>query len=193
MRVDADTRPPGGSHVVSTPVDGAKFCSLSLGIDAALDRVTSHPDLLLAERQRLAGRERDLFLHQVDPGGDFGDGVLHLDARVHLDEVVAALGVDEELERADIPVAKLHRRRNGAARDLLAQLLADRSGRRLLDELLIAALDGAFTLAEADARAVFIDSDLRFDVTDALEAALEVDAIVAERGLRLAARLFQSR
>src|SRR5207245_318370 len=157
-----------------------------LCVDAALDGVALDPDLLLAERERLSGRERDLLLHQVDAGGGLGDGVFDLDARVHLDEVVVAVFVHEELERADVAVAAAHRGIDRASRDLLAELLADRRRRRLLDELLVAPLDRALALAKADARAVLVDRDLRLDVPHALEAALEVETLVAERCLRLA-------
>ena len=112
-----------------------------------------------------------------------------LDPRVHLDEVELAAGIDEELERTDVAVAASDRGIDRAARDLLAQLLADRRGRRLLDHLLIAALDRAFTLSEADAAPVLVDGDLRFDVTHALEAALDVEARVTEGRLGLRARL----
>src|SRR5207244_934956 len=53
----------------------------------------------------------------------------------------------------------------------------------------VAPLDRALALAEADARAVLVDGDLRLDVAHAFETALDVDALVAERCLRLAARL----
>src|SRR5439155_16347397 len=60
---------------------------------------------------------------------------------------------------------------------------------RLFEEYLIAPLDRALALAKADARAVLVDRDLRLEVTHALEAPLEVEAFVAERCLRLGARL----
>src|SRR5439155_11348385 len=59
----------------------------------------------------------------------------------------------------------------------------------LLDHLLIAPLDRAFTLAETDAPARVVHRDLRLDVAHPLEAALDVDAIVAKGRLRFARRL----
>src|SRR5207245_10285404 len=76
-----------------------------------------------------------------------------------------------------------------ATRALLPELLADRGRGRLLDDLLIAALDRAFALAEADAAAVLVDRDLGLDVPHTLQAALEIQALVAERRSGLAARL----
>ena len=54
------------------------------GEAAHLDLVLREPDLL----QSLARGDADLRLHQIDASDDLGDGVLHLDARVDLDEVV---------------------------------------------------------------------------------------------------------
>ena len=45
------------------------------------------------------------FLHEIDPGQHLGHGVLDLDARVHLDEIEVAVGIDEELDAADVGVA----------------------------------------------------------------------------------------
>ena len=44
-------------------------------------------DVVLLERQRLAGGDADLRLDQVDAGDHFGHGMLDLDAGVDFDEV----------------------------------------------------------------------------------------------------------
>ena len=49
--------------------------------------------------QALAGRHPDLPGHQVEAGHQLGDAVLDLEPRVHLEEVVAAIGVEQELDR----------------------------------------------------------------------------------------------
>ena len=77
--------------------------------------------------------------------------MLHLDARVDIDEVGPVLRVDEELERADVAVAEPHGRVDREARDLLPERLPDGRRRRLFDHLLIAPLDRALALAKADA------------------------------------------
>ena len=45
--------------------------------------------------------------HQIDAGDGFRDRVLHLDARVHLDEVELAVLVHEELDGAGVRVANV--------------------------------------------------------------------------------------
>ena len=62
-------------------------------------------DVVLAERQRLAGGDPDLLLDQVDAGDHLGDRVLDLDPRVDLDEVEVVVGVDQELAGAGVDVA----------------------------------------------------------------------------------------
>ena len=95
--------------------------------------------------------------------------------------------VDEELERADVLVAGRH---DGPDRPLgeLGAAAGDRAGvGRLLEDLLVAPLDRAVALAEVDAVAVAVDRDLDLDVAVLVEPLLEVERVVAERGLRLAA------
>src|ERR671931_179491 len=69
------------------------------------------------------------------------------------------------------------------------QLFRQRRRRRLLEDLLVPPLDRAVALAEADGAAAIVDDDLGLDVADAFEVLLQVNAIVAERALRLGARL----
>jgi hypothetical protein len=63
----------------------------------------------------------------------------------------------------------------------------ERRCRRFLEDLLVPALDGAVALAEVDTRTVAVDGDLDLDVTVVVEPLLEVDGVVAERGLGLGA------
>src|SRR3954452_7974355 len=111
--------------------------------------------------------------------------MLDLDPAVDLDEEEAPVAVDEELECPDVLVAGRDDRSDGP----FAQLRpgGDREDRRgrLLDDLLVAALDRAVALAEVDAAAEPIDRHLDLDVPVLVEPLLQVDRIVAERRLRL--------
>ena len=66
-----------------------------------------------------------------------------------------------------------------------AQAVAQRRARRHLDELLVAALDGAFALPQMADRAVVVADDLHLDVAGVADQALDIDAVAAEGGLRL--------
>src|SRR5206468_3278907 len=99
----------------------------------------------------------DLLLHEVDAGHRLGDGVLDLDARVHLDEVGLPRCVDEELERADAAVPEAFRRVDRVPLDAPTELLVNGNGGRLFEHLLVAPLDGALALADADRFAAVVD------------------------------------
>ena len=76
--------------------------------------------------QAVAVRDEDLAAHQVDAGDHLGDGVLDLDARVHLDEEeLAAIDVDQELDGAGVAILD----RRGTARTAASQM---RSPQRLV-------------------------------------------------------------
>ena len=65
-----------------------------------------------------------------------------------------------------------------------AQLVGHRRARRLLDQLLVAALERALALAERPHLAVLVGEDLELDVPRLLDEALEVDVGVLEAGHR---------
>ena len=101
-----------------------------------------------------ARRHLELQAHEVEAGHGLGHRVLHLQPRVHLEEVEAAVGRHQELDRARAEVAG--RARGGDARPSHSSRRCarrERRARRLLDHLLVAALDRALALAEVHARA----------------------------------------
>src|SRR5262249_16810297 len=58
-----------------------------LGADATLDGVASRYDVGLAEAQTFSIRHPDLLRDEVEPGDHLSDGVLDLQARIHLEEI----------------------------------------------------------------------------------------------------------
>ena len=70
--------------------------------------------VLLRERQPRARRDLDLQAHQVEPGHQFRDRVLHLEAGVHLQEVEPAILVHQEFDRAGIVIAAARAARTAA-------------------------------------------------------------------------------
>ena len=158
-----------------------------LGVDPALDGVAARNDLLLGQRQALAGGDAQLLGHEVDAVDELGHRVLDLQARVHLQEVELAVAIDE-LDGAGVDVADRLRRGHRRLAHARARRGVDDRRRRLLDDLLVAALDRALALAEVDDVAVRVGEHLDLDVARLLEVALEKDRVVAERALRGALR-----
>ena len=96
-----------------SPGQGWKFRYGILGVDPALDGVPAQPPPVALEAERLAGGDPDLLLHQVEAGHHLGHRVLDLDPGVHLHEVEAAVGVEQELDRAGAVVADVRGQRHG--------------------------------------------------------------------------------
>src|SRR5713226_2244417 len=122
--------------------------------------MTTPDNVLLGKRQRLAGRERDLQFDQVDAGDELGDRVFDLQARVHLDEVVVAARINEELDRADILVANRGHTGAGYAPHLESPFVAQERRRALFDHLLVSTLDTALALTQVHDVALSIGGDL---------------------------------
>ncbi len=103
--VDADTDSRGLAVGRDPPRGGQERAHDVLRVDPTFDRVAAELDLPLSHGKRLAGRDPDLLAHDVDAGDRLGDGVLDLHARVHLEEVVGAVSVEEALDRPGRAVA----------------------------------------------------------------------------------------
>ena len=134
----------------------------------------------------LAGRDPQLGLHEVDVGDLLGHGVLDLDPRVHLDEVVVALGAEQELHGAGVAVADLGREPHRVGAHPLADVGVEVGRRGDLDDLLVPPLDRAVALEEVDHVALGVGEDLHLDVPRVDHGLLDEDGRVAERALGLA-------
>ena len=91
------------------PACGQEAAEGVLGVDPRLDRVPGDGDVVLGERQRLAGGDPQL---ELRPGRcpviSLGDRVLDLEPGVHLQEVgLVGVGVEQELHGAGVLVADL--------------------------------------------------------------------------------------
>ena len=161
------------------------------GAKPGLDGVSAKADIFLAQRQLFAAGDAELQLDEVEAGDGFGDGVLDLQARVHLHEEEVAGGVEQELHRPDPFVTDRPDRADGGRAHRRAQRRRNRRRRRLLDQLLVPPLHRAVALAEVDGIAMAVADDLDFDVTRALDRPLDEQSRVAEGVLRLRARRAQ--
>ena len=127
-----------------------------------------------------AGGDLQLRLDDVDGGDLFGDRVLDLDTGVHLDEHVAAVGCDEELDGARVQVTDGSGEGHAVGPQPLPHALAEVRRRSDLDHLLVPALDGAVPLVEVDHVAGAVGQHLDLDVARPFHRGLEEDRRVAE-------------
>ena len=179
---------------------GTEPLSGIFGRDAALQCGTSKSDVLLLKSQLLEARTRGdqhLRLDEVDIRDLFGDGVLDLDAGVHLDEHdlagAGARGFEEEFDGARVLVADRLGKCHGVAVQVIANRRVEVRRRRDLDHLLVATLHRAVTLEQVNGVAGAVGEDLHLDVPRALHCLLEEHSRVTERAARLAHRLGKSR
>ena len=140
----------------------------------------------MRDRQAIAVGDAQLPLHEIDAVDEFGDGMLDLQARVHLEEVVAAVGVEHEFAGSGVDVADRLRRAHRGRAHRGAQLRRKRDRRRLLDDFLMAALNRTFAFAEMNRRAVRVGENLKLDVARIAQVAFQQNRVVAERGQRFA-------
>src|SRR6266699_53589 len=115
-----------------------------LGIDSAFDCVTGSLDCLLREeREIIAPGQPDLQLDEIQTGDHLSHRMLDLDARVHLEEMKAPIGIDDELDGSGAEVTFLlgerYRSLSHVAPDGIGQ---SRCG-ALFDEFLKSALNRA--------------------------------------------------
>src|SRR5690606_38730678 len=151
-----------------------------LGVHPRLDRVSARRSsgLIEGRRQRGALRDLELLEDDVDAADHLGDRMLDLDAGVHLEEARLALRIHEEFERAGPAIRGRAKNLERRASELVADRLGKVRSRRLLDELLKAALDRAVSLREDEPAAASIAEDLHLDVSAAFDVALGEDASV---------------
>ena len=140
--------------------------------DAALQRVAVERDLVLLRQvdrrlvQLVALRDQNLAAHEVDAGHHLGDGVLHLDARIHFDEVELAAyrhppGTQRCRRCSSRPRARAAARHRP---DRFANLFGQIDGGRDFHYFLMPPLHGAIALVQMQDVAVAVAQDLHFDV-----------------------------
>ena len=105
-----------------------KFAEASSAQSRASIAWPRQPDFGLRERQRLALRDLQLQAHEIDPGHGLGDGMLDLNARVHLQEIELPALVEQELDGARADIADRRRRADRRLAHARAQAPARRPG-----------------------------------------------------------------
>ena len=157
---------------------------------ARLDRVPAGDGRRLREterRERRPGRQQELRLHEVHAGDLLRHRMLHLDARVGLDEeVLVPLGRHQELDRARIDVLPGLRQRDGIGQHALAQPLREPRGRCGLEDLLVAQLHGTVAFTEVYDVSAGVAEHLHLDVARTRDEAFHEHGAAAERAFRLA-------
>lgn len=142
----------------------------------------------MSEAELLKGGTRcnlDLRSDNIDASDLLSDGVLDLDTGVDLDEVVPVLLIDKELSGTSVAVVDRLGQLDRIVEDGIPSLGGEILGGGNLNDLLVAALNGAVTLVQMDNVAVVVTEQLDLDVLRAVEETLNEDSTVAESRLGL--------
>ena len=160
-----------------------------LGVNPRLDRVSAQADVRRVPGKRLARGHKDLRAHKIEPRHFFGDRMLHLQARVHLEEIEGRLtaAADQELDGAGVDIPCRPGGSDRRCRHSLAQRRRQNRRRALLDDLLMAPLDRAIALEQVNDSAAAVAEHLHLDMMAPLDQALDIQRAVAERRDRFTA------
>lgn len=180
--------PVGSARARTVPPEGRKPRA---GSSAQRRASTAWPVRAMASWAKGSGSPHghpQLPRDEVDPGDQLGDGVLDLEAGVHLHEAVPGRVVarDDELDRPGAGVAAGAGGLDGGLAHRGPGRLVQQDARRLLDDLLVAALERALALAEVDDVAVAVGEHLDLDVPGPVDPPLHQEGVVAEGGAGLA-------
>src|SRR4051794_29235466 len=165
---------------------GQKIARRVFGIDPRLDGPARDFHIVLGKGERLASRHLYHQLDEIEPGHQLRHRVLDLEPRVHLEEIEIAPLVDDELDRAGRAVTDGLRQRDGLPAHHFSGFGVEKRARRLLDDLLVAALDRTFALTEIDDFPVIVAKHLDLDVPRLFDVFLDKDAVVGKARFRLA-------
>ena len=176
--------PPGKRSTCTGPGEGRKLRPGSSPLMRNSMECPLRDGVGVVERAALG--EAELLAHEVDAGDLLGDGVLDLQAGVHLEERDGAVLADEELAGAGADVADLLEDRLRRLVERAVLLLGEERRGRLLDELLVAALQRAVAGRHDHDVAVLVGEALGLDVAGLVEVLLDEALAAAERRDRLA-------
>ena len=157
------------------------------GVDAAFDGVAAQLDIGLGVGERRAAGDLDLLDDEIEAGNHLGDRMLDLDAGIHLDEIELAILV-EELDGAGAGIAQLAHGGGADFADPVALVLIERRGGGLLQNLLMAALQGAVALADMHGVSPPVAENLDLDMARLFQIFFQIDRVVAEGRLGFGAR-----
>src|ERR1051326_4305381 len=169
------------------PGTGPEIVEGIFSVNPALDGMALELNIALRVAERFAHGDHDLIAHQVNAGDLLGNGVLDLNALVHLQKIIIAVIIHEELDGAGVSIVGLFGNFYGRLAHFVAQALeaiVNERRRAFFDDLLVAPLDGAIALAQMDNVSLGVTEDLELDVVRVLDEFLDINAGIAKRLLR---------
>ena len=150
------------------------------GVDAAFHGMPAEAHILLAKRQRLARRDANLQMNQVETRDQFRHRMLHLQARIHFEEIEIFLLIHQKFHRAGVGVVRRLRHAHRNLAHPAPHLGVDNRRGRLFEHFLVPPLQRTLSLAQVQCVAMFVGQYLHLDVARVDDGLLNVNFAVAE-------------
>src|SRR5260370_31835657 len=144
---------------------GEKVVGWILRVDAGLDGMSMHRELSLCQGQCLAGSNPDLPLDKIESRDHLCNGMLDLQARIHLHEVEPFVATEQKLDRACANISNRARCLPRGLAECLSLIECDRRSRRLFNHLLMTPLQRTVAFKQADDVTETVAKDLYFYVS----------------------------
>ena len=152
------------------------------GVNAAFNGPAIEFHIRLPQGQFFSGRHADHLFHQVYACHKFSNGMLHLQAGVHFEKKERAVLTRHKFHRASAVVVHGFCQRYRLLAHEFPCLGIKEWRWRFLHHFLIAALNGAFALAQVNYVTVLVAQHLNFDVARVHDKFLDEDPVVAKAG-----------
>ena len=179
--IDADAASTWGIIEVNFSWAGLKIAEGIFGIDAAFYGVILQLGVVHVLRKGFASGDLDLLFDEINAVGFLSDAVFHLDAGIHLHEVVVSMVIHEAFDGAGADVADFFGEADAICAHAFADFVGHDGGGSFFDNFLVATLHGAVAFAEVDDIAVHIGHDLELDVVGIFDEFFEINGGVSER------------
>ena len=184
--IQADAGTAGRAIDIDLAGIGHKVKLGIFGGDTALDGVAPSGDVRLTLNVDFVGIEgiafgdEDLSLDDIDAGDQLGDGMFHLNPRIHFDEVVITVFINEKLDGAGTAVFDGFCQSDGIDTNAVSLEIGQEQRRRKLDDLLMSSLNGAIPFKKMDNVAVVVPENLNFNVLGLFQVFFDKYRSIAE-------------
>ena len=143
-------------------------------------------DIFLFQLENLSVGYLNLLFYEVYADYFFRNGMFHLQAGIHFEEVIVAVLVYQKLDRSRTDIIDGFGGSHRFFSHIFPQFRSDENRRSFFHNLLIAALHGTFAFAKVNYVSVFVTQNLKLDVMGLFHELLQINRIVTERRKRFA-------
>ena len=137
-------------------------------------------DILLFQLKHLSVGNFNLLFHQIYSDHFFRNRMFHLQAGVHLKEIIVAVFINKEFDSTRTDVVHSFSRRYRFFTHVFSQFGSDENRRSLFYDFLVTALHGTFAFAQMNDVSMLVTKNLELDVMRLFNELLQVNRVIAK-------------